>query len=79
MKKNNYLFSKNEPTKYNLSTNTINPESKSYNHINNLTHPNFYFIQKRDEKNDILTLITSSTTPYIEKLIKLIPILLYHG
>tara|TARA_B100000686_G_scaffold77550_1_gene83612 strand:+ start:3095 stop:4021 length:927 start_codon:yes stop_codon:yes gene_type:complete len=49
----NYLFSKNEPTKYNLSTNTINPESKSYNHINNLTHPNFYFIQKRDEKKNI--------------------------
>ena len=32
----NYLFSKNETSKYNLSKNTINPESKSYNLINNL-------------------------------------------
>ena len=49
----NYLFSRNESTKYNLSINTINTESKSYNLINNLTHPNFYFVQRRDEKKNI--------------------------
>ncbi len=49
----NYLFSKNETSKYNLSKNTINPESKSYNLINNLTHPNFYFISKKEDKKNI--------------------------
>ena len=49
----NFLFSKNETTKYNLSENTINSESKSYNLIKNLTHPNFYFIKKQEEKKNI--------------------------
>ena len=43
-------WTKNETSKYNLSKNTINPESKSYNLINNLTHPNFYFILKYIQK-----------------------------
>ena len=49
----NYLFSKNETIKYNLSDNTINAISKSYNLINNLTHPNLSFISKVDEKRNI--------------------------
>ena len=49
----NYLFSKNETTRYNLPENEINSESKSHNLINNLTHPNFYFINKLDEKKNI--------------------------
>ena len=44
-----YLFvvSKNETTKYNLSENIINHNSKSFNLINKLTHPNFNFIYKK--------------------------------
>ena len=49
----NFLFSKDETTKYNLSDNIINSESKSYNLINNLTHPNFYFISKHEGKKNI--------------------------
>ena len=49
----NFLFSKNENTKYNLAENIINSESKSYNLINNLTHPNFYFIRKHEDKKNI--------------------------
>ena len=46
----NFLFSKNETTKYNFSDNIINSKSKSYNLINNLIHPNFYFISKNEDK-----------------------------
>ena len=49
----NYLFSKNETTKYNLSENIINHNSKSFNLINKLTHPNFNFIYKREDKKNI--------------------------
>ena len=49
----NFLFSKNETTKYNFSDNIINSKSKSYNHINNLTHPNFCFITKHEDKKNI--------------------------
>ena len=49
----NYLFSKNETTKYNISKSSINPESKSYNLINNLSHPNFHFITKHNDKKNI--------------------------
>ena len=42
----NYFFSRDEATKYNISENSINPESKCYNLINNLVHPNFHFIGK---------------------------------
>jgi len=49
----NFLFSENETIKYNLLDNTINSESKSYNLVNNLTHPNFFFISKLEEKKNI--------------------------
>ena len=49
----NYLFSKNEATKYNVSENIIDTNSSSYNLVSNLTHPNFYFISKQDEKKNI--------------------------
>ena len=46
----NYLLSKDEITKYDLNENKINPESKSFNLINNLSHPNFYLISVKDGK-----------------------------
>ena len=49
----NYFFSKNEITKYNISKNSINPESKSYNLINKLSHPNFHLIAKHNDKKNI--------------------------
>ncbi len=49
----NYLFSKNDKFKYNLSENLINTQSVSYNLINNLSHPNFYLISKNDDKKTI--------------------------
>ncbi len=49
----NYLFSKNEITKYNLQENIINSESLSFKFINNYSHPNFYFISKNDGKKNI--------------------------
>lgn len=49
----NYLFSKNETAKYDLKENLINQDSKSYNLINNLIHPNFYLIKKSENKKDI--------------------------
>ena len=49
----NYFFSKNETAKYNISNNSINPESKSYNLINKLSHPNFHLIAKHNDKKNI--------------------------
>ena len=49
----NYIFSQNETTKYDLLKNEINKKSISYNHINNLSHPNFFLIKKHDDKKDI--------------------------
>ncbi len=49
----NYLFSKKEITKYNTSDNLINSDSKSFHLINNLIHPNFYFVKKKDDKKNI--------------------------
>ena len=49
----NYLLSKDEITKYDLNENKINPESKSFNLINNLSHPNFYLISVKDGKKNI--------------------------
>ena len=49
----NYLLSKNESTKYNIKDNQINSKSVAYNLINNLTHPNFYFISKSKDKKNI--------------------------
>ena len=47
----NYLLSKYENNKYNLNENIIDSNSKSYNLINNLSHPNFYFISRKEEKS----------------------------
>ena len=49
----NYLLSKDEITKYDLNENKINPESKAFNLINNLSHPNFYLISVKDGKKNI--------------------------
>tara|TARA_Y100000590_G_scaffold247883_1_gene278510 strand:+ start:1201 stop:2127 length:927 start_codon:yes stop_codon:yes gene_type:complete len=49
----NYLFTKNETTKYNLSENTVNTKCSSYKLINNLSHPNFYLISKQNDKKYI--------------------------
>ena len=49
----NYFFSKNETAKYNISNNSINPESKSYNLINKLSHPNLHLIAKHNDKKNI--------------------------
>ena len=52
----NYMFSKNDANKYNSLKNIINTNNISYNHINNLTHPNFFlFINMKIRK--ILKLI----------------------
>tara|TARA_B100000579_G_C22726402_1_gene801951 strand:+ start:212 stop:1138 length:927 start_codon:yes stop_codon:yes gene_type:complete len=49
----NYLFSAKEMTKYDLLNHTINSSSISFNHVNNLSHPNFYLIKKNDDKKSI--------------------------
>ncbi len=49
----NYLFTKNEKIKYNIIENRIDPECKSHNLVKNLSHPNFYYIAKADEKKNI--------------------------
>ena len=49
----NYLLSKNELNKYNVDENVINPNSISFNLVNNLTHPNFFLLSKNKEKKSI--------------------------
>ena len=49
----NYLFSKNEKTKYDIIENKINNKSISFNLTNNLSHPNFYFISIKEGKKNI--------------------------
>ncbi len=49
----NYLLSKKEITKYNLDEKKINTESRSYQLINNLSHPNFHCIKINDVKKNI--------------------------
>ena len=49
----NYLFSKNEETKYDIIENKINDRSISFNLTNNLSHPNFYFISIKEGKKNI--------------------------
>tara|TARA_B100000674_G_scaffold293726_1_gene243632 strand:- start:2409 stop:3335 length:927 start_codon:yes stop_codon:yes gene_type:complete len=49
----NYVFSKNEKTKYDVENNKINIDSKSHNLVSNFTHPNFYSISLNDTKKDI--------------------------
>ena len=49
----NYLLSKKEAAKYNIKENKIDPESISFNLVNNQSHPNFYYISKNNEKKNI--------------------------
>ena len=49
----NYIFSKNEEHSYEVKTNTINKENKSYNQIINKTHQNFHLIDLIDDKKNI--------------------------
>ena len=49
----NYLLSKNEIKKYNLEENKVNPESITFNLLNNISHPNFNYISKNDGKKNI--------------------------
>ena len=46
----NYFFSQNEITKYDVKNTIINKDSVSYNLINNLSHPNFFYISRNQEK-----------------------------
>ena len=49
----NYLFSINDKNNYFMQNFEVNTESKSYNLINNLSHPNFYYISKNKGKKNI--------------------------
>ncbi len=49
----NYIFSKNEEHPYQVKTNTINNENKSYKQIINKTHQNFHLIDLIDDKKNI--------------------------
>tara|TARA_Y100000591_G_C21851500_1_gene711982 strand:+ start:2502 stop:3428 length:927 start_codon:yes stop_codon:yes gene_type:complete len=49
----NYLLSQKETTKYNLEEKRINTDSRSYNLINNLSHPNFHCVKLNDGKKNI--------------------------
>ena len=49
----NYIFSKNEDNKYNLSKNLISHNNRSYNLILNNSHPNFFLITNEDDKKNI--------------------------
>ena len=49
----NYIFSKNEDNKYNLSENLISHNNRSYNLILNNSHPNFFLITNENDKKNI--------------------------
>ena len=49
----NYIFSINEDNKYNVSTNQILSDNRSYNLILNNSHPNFFLITNLDDKKNI--------------------------
>ena len=49
----NYIFSINEDFKYDLKHLEINSMNKSFNLIQNHSHPNFYLIDLADEKKNI--------------------------
>ena len=49
----NYIFSKNEDSKYNINDYEINSDNRSYNLIINNTHPNFHLIDLNDDKKVI--------------------------
>ena len=49
----NYLFSKDEEHKYDLSNFEINIDNRSYNLVKNKTHPNFFLIDISENKKII--------------------------
>ena len=49
----NYIFSQNEENKYNIDENKINKENHSFKLIQNNSHPNFFLINLRENKNNI--------------------------
>ena len=49
----NYLFSKNEPNKYDVNNYEISNLNKSYNLVKNNTHPNFFLINSDEGKEQI--------------------------
>ena len=49
----NYLLSKNEKDKYDITNYKINDENRSYRLIKNLSHPNFFLIDVDDGKQQI--------------------------
>ena len=49
----NYVFSKNEDNKYNISNFTVNNNNKSNILVNNNTHPNLFRIFLKDDKKSI--------------------------
>ena len=46
----NYLFSEDEEGSYNLESNEIDPDNKSYKLVSNNTHPNLLLIDSTDKK-----------------------------
>ena len=49
----NYIFSRSEDNKYDLSSNLILSNNRSYNLIKNNSHPNFFLITNDDDKRNI--------------------------
>ena len=49
----NFIFSNNEELKYNLNNFEINEFNKSYNLVNNNSHPNFFLIKKNIDNKQI--------------------------
>ena len=49
----NYFLSSAEDNKYNLNTFTINPENRSFKLISNLSHQNFYLVDRLIDKKNI--------------------------
>ncbi len=49
----NYIFSKNEDSKYNYNENLILNNNRSYNLVLNNSHPNFFLVSTDDEKKNI--------------------------
>ncbi len=49
----NYMFSKNQNYKYEINKKLINKDNQAYIHVNNLSHPNFFYISKNENKKNI--------------------------
>ncbi len=48
----NYIFSRNEDNRYDLTNNTISSNNISFNLINSGTHPNFFLISNTSDKSN---------------------------